>query len=106
MSVPPINALSSAAIGQVGQLNQFAANAEAETAGGASFINMVEQAMLRLNDSMNNADQLALLLAAGEEVDLHQVMIAMETASIGLQTAMQIRNKVVEAYREIMSMPL
>lgn len=43
-------------------------------------------------------------MANGENVDLHQVMITAQKASITLQAALEIRNKVVEAYQETMRM--
>jgi flagellar hook-basal body complex protein FliE len=41
-------------------------------------------------------------LAKGEDIDIHQVMIAMEQASTALQLTLQVRNKMVDAYTEIM----
>lgn len=41
-------------------------------------------------------------LVTGKTTDLHQVMIAAEKASLTLQTTLEIRNKVVEAYQEVM----
>lgn len=73
---------------------------------GASFTDLLTSAIDKLDNQMATADQLAMRLAAGDDVDVHQVMVAMETASIGLETAIQIRNKAVEAYKEIMGMPL
>lgn len=46
------------------------------------------------------------LLATGEVDNLHDVMIAAEKANIALQLTMSIRNKVVDAYREIMRMQI
>lgn len=43
-------------------------------------------------------------MAKGESVDLHQVMIASQKASVTLQAALEIRNKAVEAYQEMMRM--
>ena len=43
-------------------------------------------------------------LAAGEPVELHDVMIAMEEADLSLRLALQVRNKLVEAYQEIQRM--
>ena len=43
-------------------------------------------------------------LAAGEDVDLHQVMLSMQEADIAFQLALQTRNKLVDAYQEIMRM--
>ena len=43
-------------------------------------------------------------MANGENVDLHTVMITSQKASISLSATLEIRNKVVEAYQEIMRM--
>lgn len=100
MSVPPINPA------EVGASTAVIQPRSTQPAGGASFTDMIEQAIGDLNQSLNLADDLAMRLAAGEEVDLHEVMIALEMAGIGLQTAIQIRNRVIEAYKEIMAMPV
>ncbi|MFN3337489.1 MAG: flagellar hook-basal body complex protein FliE [Thermomicrobium sp.] len=80
--------------------------APASKPGGPSFGEVLEKTFGALNEQLNEADRLALALAAGEDVDLHQVMVALEMASIGLQAALQIRNRALEAYREVMSMPI
>jgi flagellar hook-basal body complex protein FliE len=77
-----------------------------QATGGASFLDVIGKAVEGLNTSMVNADNLSMRLAAGEDVDLHQVMSALEEASIGLQTGLSVRNKAIEAYKEIMAMPL
>lgn len=104
MSVPPIVPVGTAVpASSVGRTAPVGGNERVE---GESFSGMLENAVGKLGASLNQADDLAMRLAAGEDVDVHQVMIAMESASIGLQTAIQIRNKAIEAYREIMSMPV
>ncbi|MDI3340312.1 MAG: flagellar hook-basal body complex protein FliE [Sphaerobacter sp.] len=102
MNIPPIQAVSAgpAAAAIAG------ATEPSQAAAGPSFTELVQQAIGQLNDSLNVADELAMRLSAGEPVDLHQVMIAMEMAGIGLQTATQVRNRLVEAYKEIMAMPV
>lgn len=50
------------------------------------------------------ADQAVWRLAAGQADNLHEVMIAVERASIALELTIAIRNKLVEAYQEIMRM--
>lgn len=62
--------------------------------------------LAKLSALQADADQLAAGLAAGEAVDLHEVMLAMEKASLGFQLALQVRNKVVEAYQEVMRLQL
>jgi flagellar hook-basal body complex protein FliE len=57
-----------------------------------------------LNASQNTADSLLQQLAAGQDVDLHQVMIAAEENDVNFRVAMAIRDKLVDAYREVMRM--
>jgi flagellar hook-basal body complex protein FliE len=83
-----------------------ASASSAVTGAGGSFANMLTNAIGNLQDSLTTADNLAVKMAAGDNVDIHDVMIAMEQASIGLQTGLTIRDKAIDAYKEIMSMPL
>lgn len=57
-----------------------------------------------LNQSQTNADNLMQQLAQGENVDLHTVMIGLEENNVNFNVAMGIRDRLVEAYREIMRM--
>lgn len=66
--------------------------------------NMVTQALDNLSQTQNNSDALLQKLAAGESVDLHQVMIAAEQTDIGFKVAMAMRDKLVDAYHEVMRM--
>ncbi len=63
-----------------------------------------EQALQALSQSQNESDALLEKLAAGENVDLHQVMIAAEQTDINFRIAIAIRDRLVEAYREITRM--
>lgn len=69
-----------------------------------SFGGMIKDAISDVNKLQTNADQLAAKLAVGDPVDIHQAMIAMQKASTALQFTVQVRNKVIEAYQEIMKM--
>ena len=62
------------------------------------------QALDSLSQSQNASDALIQKLAAGENVDLHQVMIASEETDIRFRVAMAMRDKLVEAYHEVMRM--
>jgi flagellar hook-basal body complex protein FliE len=57
-----------------------------------------------LSQSQNAADDASVRMAAGEPIDLHEVMLARETASLQFQLAVQVRNKLVEAYQDVMRM--
>lgn len=63
-----------------------------------------EQMLSALNESQTNSDALVQKLAQGENVDLHSVMIGLEENNVNFNVAMGIRDRLVEAYREIMRM--
>jgi flagellar hook-basal body complex protein FliE len=58
----------------------------------------------KVNQANLQAEKLSQDLALGKNVELHQVMLATEQASLALQLTVQIRNKVIEAYQEVMRM--
>lgn len=69
---------------------------------GPDFRNQLTDALRQVNELQLQAEDLARALAAGQAQDLHQVMLAAEKANLSLQFTLQIRNKVIEAYQEIM----
>lgn len=60
----------------------------------------------RLDGLHNTADGLAVQAATGDLKDVHDYMIASSEASLATQTVVAIRNKAVEAFNEIMRMPV
>ncbi|NDY42883.1 flagellar hook-basal body complex protein FliE [Dissulfurirhabdus thermomarina] len=77
------------------------AEAGARKAGGG-FADMLEHAVEKVNRSLLEADDLRRRLAAGEPVDVARTMIATTKAGLSLRLLLQVRNKVVSAYEEIM----
>lgn len=73
-------------------------------AGGVSFGDFLKNALSEVNNLQKASDTANIQLAAGDNIDLHTVMIAGEKANLALQLTVQVRNKVVEAYQEIMRM--
>jgi flagellar hook-basal body complex protein FliE len=69
-----------------------------------SFADMLKKSISDVNNDQIQSDILTQKMANGENVDLHQVMITAQKANITLQAALEIRNKVVEAYQETMRM--
>lgn len=57
-----------------------------------------------LNGALAKSDALAAQLAAGDTENLHQIMIGMEEAKIAFQLAVQVRNRVLEAYQDVLRM--
>src|SRR5438105_10640781 len=72
--------------------------------GGADFGASLKQAVGALQQLGHQADSSSLALAKGDPIDIHEVMIANEQASLGFSMAVQVRNKLVDAYQEIMRM--
>ena len=69
-----------------------------------SFQATLAQAMQGINQTHQAADADAARLASGDPVDLHQVMIGFENANLSFGLALQVRNKLLEAYQEVMRM--
>lgn len=70
------------------------------------FGNFLKEAIEDVNRKQIASDQLTEKLVLGENVELHDVMIAAQKATIALNATMEVRNKVVEAYQEIIRMPV
>lgn len=71
---------------------------------GIGFGDVLNNALSQVNNLQQDSDKMAEKLATGETNDISQVMIASEKANLALQLTVQIRNKVVDAYQEIMRM--
>jgi len=69
-----------------------------------SFANTLKDALDKVNNYQVQSDALTNKLVQGEDVELHEVMIAAQKASITLNATVEIRNKAIEAYQEIMRM--
>ncbi|HKU13559.1 MAG TPA: flagellar hook-basal body complex protein FliE [Steroidobacteraceae bacterium] len=71
-----------------------------------TFANVLQQELGDLNATLGTAEKAMSDLAAGKPVELHEVMISLERARIGVQTFVQIRNKLVESYQDLMRIQL
>jgi flagellar hook-basal body complex protein FliE len=76
----------------------------AEPAGKAKFDSLLERAVSSVNDKMQAAEGERTKLFTGETDNLHQAMIAMQEASVAFSLMVEVRNKLVEGYQEIMRM--
>jgi flagellar hook-basal body complex protein FliE len=97
-----INALSRVGAVQSQPVAKAATPAEA----AKSFSSYLSEALDQVNRTQVESAKLADQFAAGQIQDIHQVMIAGQKSAIMLQLALQVRNKVIESYQEIMRMPL
>ncbi|MCA9751678.1 MAG: flagellar hook-basal body complex protein FliE [Gemmatimonadetes bacterium] len=76
----------------------------AATPGAPDFGETFKSALGEVNRLQLDAGEKTRALLAGEDVDLHQVMISAEEASVAFDLMMEIRNKLIEAYQEIQRM--
>ena len=75
--------------------------------GGSSFSDMLGQAVNKVNETQQASTQLASAFEIGKSgVDLTDVMISSQKASVSFQALTQVRNKLVQAYQDIMQMPV
>jgi flagellar hook-basal body complex protein FliE len=68
--------------------------------------NFFEELVSKVSDLQSQADNKIKSMVTGESRELHEVMLAVEKASISFQFLSQVRNKAMEAYQEIMKMPV
>ena len=95
-------------IGQIGSNLQLPEIPRARTPGkpedGASFGDMLKSAISATNELQKQSDVEIQKLMTGETQDLHTTMLAVQKADLSFQMMMQVRNKLLQAYQEIMRM--
>ena len=74
--------------------------------GSSPFADYLKDALNDANKMIIESERLAEDYAAGRTDNMHQVLIAAEKADIALQFTMQVRNKILDAYNEIMRMQI
>lgn len=76
----------------------------APSSTGGGFGEMLANTMEKVNESQQAADTSMKELAAGRTKNIHETMLTIEKADTDLKLMMQVRNKVLDAYKEIMRM--
>jgi flagellar hook-basal body complex protein FliE len=71
---------------------------------GGGFLETLTKSMEGVNEDQAQADQSIKDLIAGKSKNIHETMLQIQKAELSLKTMMQVRNKVLEAYKEIMRM--
>jgi len=69
-----------------------------------SFSQFLSRSIDEVNDMLGAADKSARDLASGKSENLHDAMITMEKAETAFKLLVQVRNKVIDAYQEVMRM--
>ena len=94
----PVTGLGS--VGSVGTLGTSG------SAGSGGFGSMLTNAISSLNQTQNTASADSVALATGQATDVTQVVTDVEKANLEMQLAVQVRNKAVDAYQELMRMQI
>lgn len=103
--------LSTVKMPALNALDSIAQTASRKTGGaaadGGSFADMIRKSLESVNQSQASAESLSHQYQLDQNgVSLEDAMIAAQKANISFQTTVQVRNKLVTAYNDIMNMPL
>ena len=71
---------------------------------GASFGDQLTEGIKSVNSEINRAESLPEDFVSGKIEDFHEIAVQMKRADIGFRFALEIRNKLIDAYREVMRM--
>ena len=75
--------------------------------GPSEFSNILQDSLRSVSEVQKTAGDLSLAYAGGDEsVDLADVMLSMQKASLSFESVVQVRNKVLSAYQDVMNMTL
>lgn len=65
------------------------------------FIDIMDTAISKVNDTQVNANNMIESLIKGEDVTMHDVMLSVQESQMSMQLMLEVRNKLYEAYQEI-----
>ncbi len=101
-TISPISPLSISPLKDLQAPSSTGKTANVAQQVGQSFENVLNS----LNASATQSDTMASQLATGQNVDLHSLVISMEENDVNFKVAMAIRDKLVDAYREVTRMAI
>jgi len=95
------------------QMRAMAAQAQGKStettgaAGQSDFSNLLKQSVDKVNETQSETKKLQEAFQAGDpNVNVTEVMVAMQKSKVSFQAMVQVRNKLVESYQSIMNMPV
>jgi flagellar hook-basal body complex protein FliE len=107
--IPPLMPLTSVEqiknSGSVSNPSALGTTNETQKAG-ADFMDFLNNELQKVDALQKNADVATIALATGQTQDIHTVMIALEKASLSLGLTVEVRNKMLDAYNQIMRMQI
>ena len=115
ISTDSVMALRNAILQKNAALRDVASTGGTPGAGGAAggvggtsgdFTSALKGALEKVNGLQNDAGEAAAAFERGETTDIAAVMLAKQKASVSFEATLQVRNKLLSAYKDIMSMPV
>ncbi|MBX3609676.1 MAG: flagellar hook-basal body complex protein FliE [Hydrogenophaga sp.] len=100
-----LSPLTSQSLANTGALKRPAAGTAAAGGTGAAFADNLKSALNSVSQAQNKASEMQTQVQLGNpNVSLEETMIAMQKAQIGFQSALHVRNRLVQAYTDVMNM--
>lgn len=94
-------------LAQMRTLSLQASGAVQKTDGNTDFSALLQQSLAAVNNTQQHADKMTEAFEIGaSNINLADVMVATQKASVSFQATLQVRNKLVEAYQDVMNMPM
>jgi flagellar hook-basal body complex protein FliE len=88
----------------IGAVGEAAVPGAPGAASGPAFGQVLKESLSQVNTLQHEADQAIQSLASGGTTTLHDTMLAIQKAELSFKLMMQVRNKIVEAYQEVLRM--
>ena len=92
------------ALSPISLQNELAKTQKADS--GSDFFNILKESLGEVNDMQIKGDQALSDIATGQVKDLHSAAIAIDKAEISMKVMLEVRNKALNAYKEILKTPM
>jgi flagellar hook-basal body complex protein FliE len=107
MEIGPINAQIAQAVERLKGMSPAGKALETGQAKGTDFVSSLDSALAAVSQNQNSANELQRQFQLENSgVSLEETMISMNKASLSFSAAVQVRNRLVQAYEQIMQMPV
>ena len=87
-------------------INERGVATPGQKVGQQGFMDMLKSAVDQVNEIQHESGRLEDAVASGENMNIHQAIIAGEKAGLSFRLMMQVRNKLLDAYQEVSRMQI
>lgn len=101
-----VDTIKSSLLAEIAAGKPDAGKPAAKAEGGDSFYSVLKDSIDQVNGLQQEADKMMEGLAKGETKNIHETMIAIEKANVSFNMMLQVRNKLLSAYEEVMRMQI